>query len=951
MRNIYELSDAHTCVWCPQGDDLDRLFAAVRAGDLHTLRALESRNCGQAMNFNIRNPEGHTLLYAACLHHAGPEVVDFLLQGGAACSEVSGPSADYPQHGVVNHLLLHHDRSQMYIDRLCNTLRLLRDFSAWDARNCANQTAHDLFNELLQSGKIQGSDGPWVSQFATELYTPPPPLMCVVLNDPSPHVAAVASSPSSQSFCRLMDIFRCNPILPAEVCSQIVHAMWSGKNDPVQLNTANTPLAEIFPMFSAPVFPLPAPVPPVLSGLLPPPPGQDQPSHRCAACNGWFVMGDSRTVEDGQTKHTRCVSTPQTTTATAPSPEPSEALSPNTITGPVTSSEMGLFFDPEEMNIYAASTTNPPHLHTIPAEERLAVIVLKFPEESAVGGRFIPALSVRWKWKYEYGPWVDISDRETVEQLRKGSRQLVIGNCTYELDFMFYLRGREGGPCHCMRIRWEPNLGGDSEEGNDDFDDEWDESAGNVGMFVDTSTSSPTKSVSNKDALSPHPQEQHREAHIPEHLLGYETVDMDGVHLEFKEAYGAEYKDAAEVMLVQQQPGNVATRTMFMKIPDICQKSVESCVILATELPERLGLSRQDSQFDYTTLELRMTILEHQVVLVNAVKGTLTYLSRYVQNKRKAIDGYIRRVHKAEIHALNLTVADRQSDMCREYLATYAEHSKRLIDTYLAALDREVGEMLPGLVQQILGRSVEGTFFDAKETIEMAVDSAEKKSTNDMARPIRNEALDAYFQACTPSTASSTFRNFQVNILNKAAIALVSAAPYRLMDYLRSFSIHLISESRHLPFYSNCSGDLLSAANDSDVHILVVATSTGSGKSTLMPLLLLAENPHLRIAVTQPRRLAVHGVHQKIEELYGEGICGYSMAGESVNAKAPIVYITDGLLRRQIKPIKNTENGTGHPLYYFGDFDVRLTCFCTWMVYMIAIPDDANVCAMSPCPR
>lgn len=85
--------------------------------------------------------------------------------------------------------------------------------------------------------------------------------------------------------------------------------------------------------------------------------------------------------------------------------------------------------------------------------------------------------------------------------------------------------------------------------------------------------------------------------------------------------------------------------------------------------------------------------------------------------------------------------------------------------------------------------------------------------------------------------------------------------------------------------------------------VTVVSTSTGSGKSTLMPLLLLADPKcaYNRIAVTQPRRLAVQSIHSKIQELHGPNICGYAMAGEKHNLKAPVVYITDGLVRRMIR--------------------------------------------------
>ncbi len=150
---------------------------------------------------------------------------------------------------------------------------------------------------------------------------------------------------------------------------------------------------------------------------------------------------------------------------------------------------------------------------------------------------------------------------------------------------------------------------------------------------------------------------------------------------------------------------------------------------------------------------------------------------------------------------------------------------------------------------------------------------------------------------CEPSVASKfqnsreSFDRFHASIISRAR------RNFQLSTLLRDFFIHLESAKRGLDFYK-AAHLLIETVRTNDVT--VVATPTGSGKSTLMPLLILSGDIGIsRIAVTQPRRLAASSIHNTITKIHGEAICGFAMADKRENSFAPIVYITDGLLRTQ----------------------------------------------------
>lgn len=98
--------------------------------------------------------------------------------------------------------------------------------------------------------------------------------------------------------------------------------------------------------------------------------------------------------------------------------------------------------------------------------------------------------------------------------------------------------------------------------------------------------------------------------------------------------------------------------------------------------------------------------------------------------------------------------------------------------------------------------------------------------------------------------------------------------------------------------------ELHRAIRDKDRTIVVGAT--GSGKTTVLPEIILAAvretNPQARILVTQPRRLAVRSNSEQIGKRMGADNVGYRMRGESTATKdTPVTVTVDGSLLRMLQ--------------------------------------------------
>ncbi|CAF4401040.1 unnamed protein product [Rotaria socialis] len=118
----------------------------------------------------------------------------------------------------------------------------------------------------------------------------------------------------------------------------------------------------------------------------------------------------------------------------------------------------------------------------------------------------------------------------------------------------------------------------------------------------------------------------------------------------------------------------------------------------------------------------------------------------------------------------------------------------------------------------------------------------------------------------------------------------------RLMIYYFCFIIQL-------PLYES-SKELLQQIDMNTV--ITISTSTGSGKPTLLPALLIAEG-YDRAIVTQPRRLPCSLISSRVNKTMtaeasptGEKLAGWVVSGDEYNPRAKILYLTDGLLKERL---------------------------------------------------
>ncbi|CAF0755943.1 unnamed protein product [Rotaria sordida] len=144
----------------------------------------------------------------------------------------------------------------------------------------------------------------------------------------------------------------------------------------------------------------------------------------------------------------------------------------------------------------------------------------------------------------------------------------------------------------------------------------------------------------------------------------------------------------------------------------------------------------------------------------------------------------------------------------------------------------------------------------------------------------------------------------------------ISKLLQRIMLYYRCFLLQL-------PLYES-SKSLLEKIEQNTV--ITIATSTGSGKSSLLPALLIAEG-YEKVIVTQPRRLPCTAICNRVNETMTTNkndikIAGWAVSGAECDVNARILYLTDGLLKERLLHDKNLIKDPKHnnkPIVFFVD--------------------------------
>ena len=66
-------------------------------------------------------------------------------------------------------------------------------------------------------------------------------------------------------------------------------------------------------------------------------------------------------------------------------------------------------------------------------------------------------------------------------------------------------------------------------------------------------------------------------------------------------------------------------------------------------------------------------------------------------------------------------------------------------------------------------------------------------------------------------------------------------------------------------------------------RLVIIHGETGCGKSSRLPMFIyenaVEQGHQVKIAVTQPRRIAATNLHRRLNDLYGDKVCGLRLGG------------------------------------------------------------------------
>jgi hypothetical protein len=247
--------------------------------------------------------------------------------------------------------------------------------------------------------------------------------------------------------------------------------------------------------------------------------------------------------------------------------------------------------------------------------------------------------------------------------------------------------------------------------------------------------------------------------------------------------------------------------------------------------------------------------------------------------------------------------------MVKEFNGLFAEHWTQLGKKQLELFDSEVQKYSRKWMFELCNVQADRVPIVMDEAGKLLANLKNHEDTRYSDQKVFRKYLEDYpvRKADLLPEVVETFNAFAKEIADS-----VTMPNFILPLALRFFLIHVRSAERQLPFYYKAARQLLHDLQQPGpkYDVITVPTPTGSGKSTLMPLLIYCgirkpDNSDIRVAVTQPRRFAAESIFKMITTTYGESICGYQMAGRAQNPNAPIVYITDGLLRTMINPFQD----------------------------------------------
>ncbi|CAF1054960.1 unnamed protein product [Didymodactylos carnosus] len=176
--------------------------------------------------------------------------------------------------------------------------------------------------------------------------------------------------------------------------------------------------------------------------------------------------------------------------------------------------------------------------------------------------------------------------------------------------------------------------------------------------------------------------------------------------------------------------------------------------------------------------------------------------------------------------------------------------------------------------------------------------SAEVQTFTQETKPskLSNEILDHFI--------AKLKYDFEVSIIHNSS---ASGKEFETVpNVLKRIQLFYRTYALQLPLYES-GKELLAQIEDNTV--CAVSTSIGSvlilGKSTLLPVLLIA-NDYPRVIIVQPRRLACVMLCDRVNKtmVMANGnepkLAGWIVSGAQQNINAPILYITDGIMKERL---------------------------------------------------
>ncbi|CAF1563548.1 unnamed protein product [Adineta ricciae] len=294
-------------------------------------------------------------------------------------------------------------------------------------------------------------------------------------------------------------------------------------------------------------------------------------------------------------------------------------------------------------------------------------------------------------------------------------------------------------------------------------------------------------------------------------------------------------------------------------------------------------------------------ILRRLKILFTLVQSTKTYY-------RQQLDRTVSSIHRI------MTQSVQTSTNWRYYTRYFQESVQQKIEEFAHAFDEYISHESKNMIEQSI---TDAAFRPSSQLLKLSARYTKRRQLLPELEILKVQALNEFvkqqilsertkFEKKPSGTSIQTLNQFidqakkefqtdtKYHGFELAQLKHIPKLLHRIMLYYRCFLLQL-------PLY-DASKELLAKIQRSTV--VTIATSTGSGKSSLLPALLIAEG-YDKVIVTQPRRLPCRAICDRVNQtMMGNNrtfkIAGWAVSGEEYSTNSPILYLTDGLLKERL---------------------------------------------------